>query len=167
MFNYTIGIEYKSNGSTEFDRKAARAIIIKNNKILVLASDNDEVKLPGGGLDENETFIDALNREVLEETGYTVLKNKEFGIIDTYGKSKTDQTKVFSMQSKYYLVEISDIKNETNFQGYEITQNFNPIWISIEEAIKTNETAYSKNIYNDIAERELLVFKEIMKYMSR
>ncbi|VEU80572.1 NUDIX hydrolase [Haploplasma axanthum] len=158
MFHYTIG---EKIDVFEFDRKASRAVIIKDNKVLVLKSDNHEVKLPGGGVDNDETFIDALIREVKEETGYDVLSFSEFGVVDLFANSKTNNEKQFSMRSKYFLVEVNKQPSKTNFQGYEIEENFQPIWIELEETIDINERALNNNRNNDIAERELIVFKEI------
>lgn len=57
-------------------RSAAKAIIIKDGKILLnkcYDSKNDEYySLPGGGQHKYETLTDAVIRECLEETGYTV-----------------------------------------------------------------------------------------------
>ncbi len=45
-------------------RSAVRAIIIKENKILmVLLEKTNEYKFPGGGVEENETFEDALKEK--------------------------------------------------------------------------------------------------------
>lgn len=58
-------------------RNAAKAIILHDNKILLdkcYAPDiGNYFVLPGGGQNQYETMEDALVRECLEETGYTVI----------------------------------------------------------------------------------------------
>lgn len=56
----------------KFFRKA-RAIIVKDNKILVLHKLNSNTyQLPGGGINESENARDATQREALEETNAIV-----------------------------------------------------------------------------------------------
>ncbi|MEI7838529.1 MAG: NUDIX domain-containing protein [bacterium] len=59
-------------------RIAVRGIVFHNNKLLLVRQKHksivsDEVRLtwclPGGGLSENESLIDGLGREMIEETG--------------------------------------------------------------------------------------------------
>lgn len=165
MFNYKIGIGIPYNES-KINRKAARAIIIKEGLLLVLKSDNPEVKLPGGGLKKRETYTKALKREVKEETGFIVKDFKYFGKVTTNRINNQDNTKVFSMESRYYLAKISDIRDKPNLEGYEIRLHFRPSFIPVEEAIKINEEAIKLNLENEIAQRELIVFKEILKYIN-
>jgi ADP-ribose pyrophosphatase YjhB (NUDIX family) len=58
-------------------RRSARAIVItKNNKILLIERKKKGLLpyfvTPGGGIEANETSVDALKRELLEETGSIV-----------------------------------------------------------------------------------------------
>ncbi len=56
-------------------RNSIKAIIIKNTKLLVTKmkyGDQIYYTLPGGKQEVNELMLDALKREVLEETGYRV-----------------------------------------------------------------------------------------------
>lgn len=58
-------------------RNAAKAIILYDNKILLnkcrTPNIGDYYALPGGGQNQYETMEDAVVRECLEETGYTVV----------------------------------------------------------------------------------------------
>ncbi|MTI68105.1 MAG: NUDIX domain-containing protein [Firmicutes bacterium] len=54
-------------------RLTARAIIIKNDKVLLNEFDNGEYyNLPGGGVEVDETLRATVEREVLEESGLSV-----------------------------------------------------------------------------------------------
>lgn len=60
-------------------RQAARAIIIEDNKILVIARDKEGDKyftLPGGKVNDGETTEQALVREIQEETKLLVTQQK-------------------------------------------------------------------------------------------
>ncbi|MBT9383861.1 NUDIX hydrolase [Pseudooceanicola sp. CBS1P-1] len=55
-------------------RPGAYAILPRDGKLLVTfqAQPEPEVQLPGGGIDPGETAIQALHREVWEETGWSI-----------------------------------------------------------------------------------------------
>lgn len=56
-------------------RQAVRAIVVKDNQLLVMDRDKFGVKycsLVGGGVDAGETIEQALLREMFEETGVTI-----------------------------------------------------------------------------------------------
>ena len=57
----------------EIYRVAVRGIIFIDGKLLLIQSSFDELKLPGGGIETGEDDIQALIREVKEETGYEVI----------------------------------------------------------------------------------------------
>jgi ADP-ribose pyrophosphatase YjhB (NUDIX family) len=67
-------VEIKPNYSYPI-RTSSKAIIIENNSILVIHHNlNGRIfsTLPGGGQNLNESLVDSLKRECLEETGYAI-----------------------------------------------------------------------------------------------
>ncbi len=59
-------------------RHSGRAIIIKDNKILLSHELNTNIYMsPGGGLEEHETLAECCVREVEEETGFIVKTTSE------------------------------------------------------------------------------------------
>lgn len=74
------------NAKTSKVREACRAFIANDGKILIsYENKNCQLMLPGGGLENNESFEECLIREVEEETGYIVkVKNKIVTINEYY-----------------------------------------------------------------------------------
>ncbi len=66
-------------------RKAARALILHEDKIAILNAVKLHLhKLPGGGIEKTEFVVEGLNREILEETGYKITNIQELGIVVEY-----------------------------------------------------------------------------------
>ncbi len=61
-------------GQTYRDRPGAYAVILSGRSLLVTEeqSDVNEFQLPGGGIDPGESPLQALHREVREETGWVI-----------------------------------------------------------------------------------------------
>lgn len=66
--------------------KKARLISIKDNKILV-CNYNGYLMLPGGKLDDTESFNEGLKREIKEEIGVEIENEQEFVTVNNYVKN--------------------------------------------------------------------------------
>ncbi|MBT2679317.1 NUDIX domain-containing protein [Bacillus sp. ISL-35] len=145
------------------ERVATRAIIMTNNRILLVQSNRGDYKFPGGGLDENETHEECLMREVREETGYVncTVKDKVGTIIERKMDEYEDHT-LFQMTSHYYLCELeTDEKESQQLDDYEAKLEFTAKWVSLEEAITQNETLINKLEKNSWLKRETSVLKHL------
>lgn len=118
-------------------REAARGIIIENNQILLVFSEKfKDYKLPGGGLEKNENFEQALLREVKEETGLSVKIESFFEEIMEFDEAQEIEMDYFKMYSKYFICR----KLEKNSQIIsEIGSK--TMWVNIDEAIIKNKKA--------------------------
>lgn len=145
----------------EIKRTASRAVIQNGNKILLIyVKNNSEYKFPGGGVEEKESYIDALKREVLEEAGATISEVfKCIGYIDQFYPDKYIKGEVFSMRSIYYLCDITDSFIAQDLSTYELALGFKACWVSIDEAIKTNKERLKLGNNYHWTERELFMLK--------
>ncbi len=130
---------YKEDGSL-CSRKAARAIIKKDNTYAFIRSDlYGEYKFPGGGIDKGEMNIEALIREVREEAGLIVLEDK----IDYIGKiverKKGRIEDILEMTSYYYQCEVSNEIVEQKLDDYEKLYGYKLVFISLKEALNNNK----------------------------
>ena len=56
-----------------FERFVVRALIEKDGLFAMQQGKNGEYKIPGGGMDAGESIVQALAREVQEETGLVII----------------------------------------------------------------------------------------------
>ncbi|WP_318614639.1 NUDIX hydrolase [Sporosarcina sp. YIM B06819] len=149
-------------------REAVRAIICTNNKILLARSDRGDYKFPGGGVEENESYSEALVREVREETGYINCIVK--GLMGVVIERKMDEFvngHVFEMTSHYYPCELTNVETiSQELDEYESIFKFTPQWVGIEDAIKQNESLITRFENNSWLKRETFVLKELKEYVG-
>ena len=119
--------------NSDFSLRAA-ALIINNNQLLAIKNDNfDCFYTIGGGVNVNETSIDAVIREVCEETGYLLsidrlvfIQERFYNINNTYHHEV-----VF-----FYLMKSVDVRIEnktcTDYQEEKL------YWLPIDELQNTN-----------------------------
>lgn len=135
-------------------RLTARAIIFnkKTGKILLINYLNENANstkeftkgfwtLPGGGLEDNESFEEGLKREIYEETGLInfELKNCVLSRVVYLDIEKGRQ----AFYERYYLVKTNseEIKTE-GLTDYEINVIKEYKWWSIEEIKETKEVIF-------------------------
>jgi 8-oxo-dGTP pyrophosphatase MutT (NUDIX family) len=150
-----------------FDRRAARGIVLKGSKILLLYTKRyNDYSFPGGGVDPEEDLITGLKRELAEETGAkNVEVINEFGYIAEYRPHYKPEYDLIYMLSYFYICKTDDEFTDVNLEDYELANGMSPIWIDIHEAISHNKAVISnqeKSMGFSI-ERETLVLELIVK----
>lgn len=140
-----------------FYRTAVRAVIKKDNKLYMVHSDRDGYKFPGGGVNEGETIIQALTREVLEEAGLIIKPEtvKEFGYVKEIRKSTIEYKTKFVHTSYYYFCEVEDEIYEQRLDDYERKENYHLVLIDPKIALQENSLFKNQN------RREKLVLEKL------
>ncbi|MGL5416292.1 MAG: NUDIX domain-containing protein [Clostridium sp.] len=143
-------------------REAVRAVIVKEDKLLMIKTNRGDIKFPGGGREKGESNEETLIREVREEAGYDVEKIiKKIGTVTEQHLDKYDEEKIFKMISTYYLCEVREEKKQQKLDEYEKRLGFKVIEIDIDEAIKRNEMVIKEVGKEGWVFRELVVLQKL------
>ncbi len=114
-------------------RKAARAIIVENNRILVmrrLKAGNQYYTLVGGGIKDDETMEQGVAREVKEETGLDVT-SAQLVYVELHPEPYNEQY-IFLCQVAPHAVEISVAADseEQKLATHSMQGNVHtPLWV--------------------------------------
>lgn len=112
-------------------RKAARGILINKDKIALLnVHTKGYHKLPGGGVEENETNDEGFIREILEETGCNCKIINSAGLTIEY----RDQFKLLQI-SYVFMAEVIGEQGVQQLEQGEIDEGHDLEWYSINEAL--------------------------------
>lgn len=130
-----------SNDMPKIIRHAVRGIIFKENKIAMIRSKYGDYKFPGGGMENEESEIDTLCREVQEETGLCVIEEscRPIGEVLELRRDRYEE-KIFEHHSYYYFCDVSDEVLETNKSVNEINYGYELAWVSLQEVYNANMT---------------------------
>lgn len=151
-----------NNQTKEVHRIASRGIIREGNNVLMIhCTFYNDYTFPGGGVEKGEDPMFALERECREEAG-VVIKNVRpfYKIIE---KRELDEENYVYHESLFYLCDI-DSFCEQHLELYEIELGYEPVWISIDEAIEKDinkMNLLTDTDYKGVLERELRILYKL------
>ncbi|MBS8263890.1 NUDIX domain-containing protein [Mesobacillus boroniphilus] len=168
-FNMIVDEPIQKNFERTIERIAVRAIIMANNRILLVQSNRGDFKFPGGGLEINESHEECLKREVREETGYIhCIVNNKFGTVIERRMDEYITNAVFQMTSHYYLCKLAtEEKLAQQLDEYEAILDFTPKWVSLEDAINQNEKLIERYEQNSWLKRETFVLRQLEDMLNK
>ena len=151
-------------GARRYIRPSVRGIIIRDHAIAMVHSlMYDYYKFPGGGLESGESFLDALCREVREESGLLVNKNtvKEYGIVPRREKGRRGE--IFVQDNFYYLCDTEPVPARQDLDDYEAEEKFTLEFVSPETAIEVNRFHGHGPKNQNMLEREARVLECLLQ----
>lgn len=129
-----------SDTTALFEKYNIRGIIVRNGKIAMQCSRNGEYKIPGGGMEAGETYMDTLVREILEETGLFVIPQKavELGEILEVRKDIFESSKKYICHSLFYYCEETGEQTDIHLTKSELAKGYYLKWATPEQIYERN-----------------------------
>ena len=122
-------------------RESVRGILMDPDGTLhmVTSTQYRDCCFPGGGIEEGEDHIDALIREVMEETGYAVDPDsvQPFGRVDQFLHNGFFGVDEMHLVNYFYLCRGTRVANPTPTEN-EKNEGIAPVSVTLEEALAMN-----------------------------
>ena len=161
----TFKITYEDfKGNVNILRHASRGVIINDNQILLSYQKKyDFYMLPGGGVENDETYFDACIREVLEETGYQITNPIHYFDIEEYFNEMRHI-------NHYFICKLKSKGNMCQTEKEKLA-GLEPRWVNINDAMNIF-SKYMDYKKTDVSKygtyyREYEALKEYFSYTRR
>lgn len=124
-----------------YEKYSVRGIIMREGKLAMQCSRDGEYKIPGGGLEEGESQIQALVREVREETGLYVIEDEiqELGEIIELRRDIFEPTQKYVCHSLFYYCKTElERQDDLRLTASEIKKGYQLEWATPQEVYQRN-----------------------------
>jgi 8-oxo-dGTP diphosphatase len=145
-------------------RVAYRAILFdeKNLTPILFVSKSGYHKIPGGGIEKGEDKMEALAREIHEETGCRAEIKGEVGKVTEY----RSEFEWFQFQTSYCYFGRVIKKGVPHFDRGEMEEGFKLIWLTLNKAISTLKSDKPSNYEGKFIQKRDLSFLEEAKKLK-
>lgn len=157
----------KENEVTELVVRTKCLVI--NNKYIFLGNEDGKLQFPGGHLEENESLLDCLKREVREETGIVLSDDeisKPFLKVIYYNKDWPTKGNNRKCEIYYYAVNTNkdiDLIN-TKYTEKELEKHFKIDKVLLKDAVWYIENNIKNNKKNEVISPDMIIaIKEYLK----
>ena len=164
---FTIDLKDYNPDGKKFYRPSVRGIIFDNggNIAMIYSRRFRFYKFPGGGIEGEETHLEALAREIKEETGMMLIPEsvKEFGeVLKIQNGDKSGENTIHIQKNYYYTCKVKEEIGAQELDDDEKELDFVLKFIPIDEAIAVNSAFESDDAFmKQMAEREKRVLELI------
>ena len=160
---FTMDAKDYAPGARRFIRPSVRGLIIKGKTIAMVHSlKYDYYKFPGGGIEPGESYLEALCREVREESGLLVKSPavREYGLVPRMEKGKKNE--IFVQDNFYYFCETEDAPTDQELDDYEAEEHYTLEFVEPALAVEVNRTHPHGHKNQNMLEREAKVLEMLM-----
>lgn len=140
-------------------RDAVRAIVVDDQgRLLLLAEAGGAgLKFPGGGVQTGEADLDALARELREETGYAVGAVAGLAVVVDERRPGLEPGVDLVMQSRYYRVAVGE-RGSSDLEDDEKELGLTAVLLPLREALE-RQRSHAGSDPQPWAQRELAVLE--------
>jgi ADP-ribose pyrophosphatase YjhB (NUDIX family) len=146
-------------------RIAARGLVERNGKFLLLKSLTEDTFItPGGGVEGDETLVDALTRELVEEAGLIAKPIQEYSVIENVVEHPIYNIIIHH----YFHCEYIDEGFETNFTEQEAQDNLVNEWLDFDQLhLAFKECHHSEYRWQRWYEQEKKAMEAFLDYFGK
>ncbi len=157
-----IGTEDPAKAYT--DRTSTRVVALQpsGEVAIIYVKEGNYYKLPGGGIEADESLADAALREVKEETGAIVaLRSTDYF-------ATTEEFRFHQHQISYcYLADVVDDTGEPCLTEEELADGFVHQWMTINKALEAMSAAEPTTEFGCfVKERDMYVLTEALRLVE-
>ncbi|MDR0861725.1 MAG: GNAT family N-acetyltransferase [Oscillospiraceae bacterium] len=159
-----IGLPEVPRGEPLRTRTAVRAVIRDGERALLILTVEGDYKFPGGGIKPDETHLDALRREVIEETGFVIADDLQpLGTTVTHRADLHGNGVYFEERGYYYECRLTGERGEIALDDYEKALHFSAEFVSLREAHETNARILERGNPIFWVQRETQVLRKLLR----
>ena len=150
-------------GNYELKKNIRAVLRDKNGNINLQHIRRDNFhKLPGGGMETEESMKEALQREIMEEAGCDCIIGDLIGVVIEY------RNKYNLIQISYaYIADVIGDIGEPQFEQDEIDKQTTNYWLPAEEALEKMQTDQPEKYEGHfILKREISFLEEYLKMVK-
>ncbi|KAK4060135.1 hypothetical protein Trihar35433_10367 [Trichoderma harzianum] len=146
------------------DRKSTRVVALKPSGeiAIIYVKKGNYYKLPGGGIEKEESPTEAALREVKEETGAIV------ALRSTNYFATTEEFRFHQHQVSYcYLADVVDDAGEPSLTEEELADGFVQQWMTVNKALEAMSTVEPTTEFGSfVKERDIFVLTEVLRLID-
>ena len=143
-------------------RLAAKALLVRAGRLLVLRSRLGDLKLPGGGVDPGETPEQAVVRELSEECGLDDVSVGAHVLTVVDSRPAREPGAIWRMTSLHFLAASgAQPEGPRALEGYEVELGFLPEWVAPRNMLASNRAFLAATDEQVVRERLWWVPREV------
>ena len=135
-------LDYKNytEDMSVYEKETVRAIIMKDGKLAMQQSRTGEYKILGGVVEEGESHLTTILREVEEEAGMFVKPDslREIGVVEEKRLDVFHKNRIYHCLTYFYGCDVEDGVVPLKLTDSEVAKGYKLAWATPQQIVETN-----------------------------